>query len=122
MSRGESVVPETWKSRLRDSSRIDYARSAASINGRLRPEGSPNHSANVTEQCDKDGNPVFSFEPITDYIECLFVGRLNIESLMGDGIAKHIYESWLAEGGELAALLSDPRTYKEAMKQPDAEQ
>ena len=41
---------------------------------------------------------------------------------MGDGVAKHIYESWLAEGGELAALLSDPRTYKEAMKQPDAEQ
>ena len=40
---------------------------------------------------------------------------------MGDGIAKHTYESWLAEGGELAALLSDPGTCKEAMKQPDAE-
>ena len=41
---------------------------------------------------------------------------------MGDGIAKHINESWLAEGGELAALLSDPRAYKEVMKRPDAEQ
>ena len=41
---------------------------------------------------------------------------------MGDGIAKHIYESWLVEGGELAALLSDPRTNKEVMIQPDGEQ
>ena len=41
---------------------------------------------------------------------------------MGDGVAKHIYESWLVDGGELAALLSDPRTYKEAMKRPDAKQ
>ena len=66
-----------------------------------------------------DGNPIFSFEQLTDYLECHFAGLLNLETLMGDGIAKHIYESWLAEGGELAALLSDPRSNKEAMKQPD---
>ena len=41
---------------------------------------------------------------------------------MGDGIANQIYESWLVKGGELTALLSDPRTYKEATKQPDTEQ
>ena len=79
-------------------------------------------SHSLAEPCDKDGNPVFSFEPITDYLECHFAGLLNLEALMGDGIAKHIYSSWLAEGGKPAALLSDPRTYKEAMKQPDAEQ
>ena len=103
-SEGEVEVPETWKTRLRDSGRIDYARSAESINSRSRSSRGPVHTANVTEACDKDGNPVFSFEPITDYIECHFAGLLNLESLMGDGIAKHIYESWLAEGGELAAL------------------
>ena len=60
----------------------------------------------MSEACDKDGNPIFSFEPITDYLECHFASMLNLESLMGDGIAKNIYESWLAEGRELAALLS----------------
>ena len=33
-SRGESVFPEMWKSRLRYSSRIDYARTAERINKR----------------------------------------------------------------------------------------
>ena len=31
-------------------------------------------------------------------------------------------ECFVAEVGELGALLADPRTYKEAMKRPDAEQ
>ena len=54
---------------------------------------SSNHTANVTETCDKDGNAVFSFAPITDYLECHCAGLLNLESLIGDRIAKHIYES-----------------------------
>ena len=49
------------------------------------------HNAGVVETCDKDGNPVFSFEPIMDYIECHFAGLLNLEALMEDEIAKHIY-------------------------------
>ena len=80
MSPGERKVPGSWKSRLRNSSRIDYSRSAASINGRFRPEGCSSHTANVTEACDKDGNSVFSFEHITDYLEYHFAGLLNLES------------------------------------------
>ena len=76
----------------------------------------------MSEACDKDGNPEFLFKSINDYLECHFAGLLNLESLIGHGIAKRIYESWLAEGRELAALLSDPRTYKDATKRPDAEQ
>ena len=34
---------------------------------------------------------------------------------MGVGIAKHIYESWVGEGEELAALLFHSRMYKEVM-------
>ena len=51
------------------------------------------HNASVAEACDNYGDPVFSFEPITDYFECHFAGLLNLEALTGDGIAKHIYES-----------------------------
>ena len=61
-------------------------------------------------------------ESVIDYFERHFAGLLNLEALVGDEIAKHIHESWLVEGGELAALLSDPRTYKEAIQQRDAEQ
>ena len=39
---------------------------------------------------------------------------------MGDPIASHLYKCFMAEVGELGALLADPRTYKEAMKVPDA--
>ena len=41
---------------------------------------------------------------------------------MGDPIASHLYKCFMAEVGELGALLADPRTYKEAMKIPDAKQ
>ena len=41
---------------------------------------------------------------------------------MGDLIASHMYECFMAEVGELGALLADPQTYKEAMKMPDAKQ
>ena len=61
MSPGESEVPGARKSRLRDSSRIDYSRSTASLNGQLRSEWGSNYTANIVEECDKDGNPVFSF-------------------------------------------------------------
>ena len=43
------------------------------------PEGGSSHNANVTEACDKDGNPEFSCEPITDYLECHFADLLNLE-------------------------------------------
>ena len=91
--RGKNGVPGTRKSRLRDSGRIHYARSSASINGQLRSERVSSYIANVTEACYKVGNPLFSFESINNYLECHFAGLLNSESLMGDGIAKHIYES-----------------------------
>ena len=39
------------------------------------------------EMSDLDGNPVFEFGPITDYIECHFSGLLNLEAMMDDGIA-----------------------------------
>ena len=38
---------------------------------------------------------------------------------MVDPIAKHVYECFKAEVGELRALLADPHTYKVAMKVPD---
>ena len=41
---------------------------------------------------------------------------------MGDPIAAHMYEYFMAEVGELGALQADPRTYTEAMKMPDAKQ
>ena len=47
---GEGVrVPGTRKSRLRDTSRIDYARSAANINCRLRSKGVSSHTAIKTK-------------------------------------------------------------------------
>ena len=52
----------------------------------------------------------------------LLYGELNLEALMGNPIATHMYECFMAEIGELGALLADPRTYKEAMKMPDARQ
>ena len=58
----------------------------------------------------------------TDYIERHYAGELNLEAQMGDPIASHMYECFMAEIGELGALLADPRTYKEAMKIPDAKQ
>ena len=42
LSQGESVVSGAWKSRLKDPCRIDYSRSAAVINGRLRSESECN--------------------------------------------------------------------------------
>ena len=33
-----------------------------------------------------------------------------------------LYKCFMSEVGELGALLADPRTYKEAMKMPDAMQ
>ena len=46
----------------------------------------------------------------------------DLEPLNGDSIASHMYECFVAEVGELGALLADPRTYKEAMKLPDTKQ
>ena len=41
---------------------------------------------------------------------------------MGDPIVSLMYACFMAEIGELGALLADPCTYKEAMKMPDAKQ
>ena len=49
-------------------------------------------------------------------------GGLNLEALMGDPIARHMYGCFMSEVGGLGALLANPRTYKEAMKMPDAKQ
>ena len=34
---------------------------------------------------------------ILDYLKCRFAGLLNLEVMMGDGVAKYIYESGLVE-------------------------
>ena len=54
---------------------------------------------------------LYIFNSVTDYIECRYMGDLNLEALMGDPIAGHIYECFMTEVGELGALLADPRTY-----------
>ena len=41
---------------------------------------------------------------------------------MGGSIASHMYKYFLAEVGNLGALLADPLTYIEAVKMPDAKQ
>ena len=41
---------------------------------------------------------------------------------MGYPIASHMYECFMAEVGELGALLVDPRTYKEAIMMLDAKE
>ena len=62
------------------------------------------------------------FKSVTDYIECHSTEELNPEALIGDPIAKHLYGCFMAEVGELGALLADPRADKEAMKMSDANQ
>ena len=121
---GRCKASGTWQSRLRDSTRIDYSRSRR-INknvGALAGAREHIHTAATAEEVDLDGNPLYMFKSVTDYIECHYTGELNLEALMGDPIASHMYECFMAEVGELGALLADPRTYREAMKMPDAKQ
>ena len=113
-----------WKSRLRDFTRIDYARSR-SINkdaGALAGAREVIHTAAIAEEVDLDGNPLHIFKSVTDYIECHYTGELNVEALMGDPITNHMYECFVVKVGELGTLLADPRTYKDAMKIPDDKQ
>ena len=119
---GKATAPGEWKSRLRDSTRIDYAksRSISKDAGAGEAEAAIHTAANV--ECDVEGNPLHIFKFVTDYIECHFTGELNIEAVMGDPIASHINECFVAEVGEQGALLADPRTYKEAIRMPDAKQ
>ena len=48
--------------------------------------------------------------------------ELNLEVLMRDPKASHMYEGFMMEVGELGALLADPHTDKEVTKTPDAKQ
>ena len=48
---------------------------------------------------------------MTDSIECHYVGELSL-----------VYENFIAEVGKLGAVLTDPRTYQEAMGMPDPKQ
>ena len=81
---GKVTAPGEWKSRLRDSTRIDYAKSR-SINkdAGAGGAGAAIHTAAQVE-CDVEGNPLHIFKSVTDYIECHYTGELNIEALMGD--------------------------------------
>ena len=49
-------------------------------------------------------------------------GVLNLDALMRDPIAyhMHMYECWMAELGELGALIADPRTYMTAINMSHA--
>ena len=38
-------------------------------------------------KCDIEGHSLYVFESVTDYIECHYMGELNLEALMGDPIA-----------------------------------
>lgn len=61
MSLGEREVLGTCKSRPIEYCRVGYARSSASINGRLGSRRGSSDNADVTEACEKGGNPVFPF-------------------------------------------------------------
>ena len=54
---------KTWNSRLIDSSRIDYARSADRINNRRGDKKGDSLGANKAEMSDKDGNPYSNSVP-----------------------------------------------------------
>ena len=56
------------------------------------------------------------FKSVADYIECHCTGELNLESLMRDPIADHMNGGFMAEVGNLGALLADPRACNEAIK------
>ena len=114
-------APGTWRSRLWDSTRIDHARFRR-INKEAQALAGAHdvHTATTAEDVDLDGNPSHTFSSVTNYIECHYKGELNLEALMGDPIARHMYESFMAEVDKLGALLADPCTYKEAGKMPDA--
>ena len=66
-----------------------------------------------------EGDPFLIFKSVTDYIECHYTGELNLEVLMSDPIASHMYECFMAEVGKLGSLQADPRNYEETMKMPD---
>ena len=86
------------------------------------PLGGVVHTTANAEECDIEGNPLYIFESVTDYIGCHYMEKLNLEARMGGPIAKLAHESFMAEVRKLGALLADLRTYKEAMKKPDAKQ
>ena len=112
-------VPGEYKSRLKDSTRIDYARSRSkNKDAGAGGAGAAIHTAATTETCDIEVNPLHIFKSVTDYIECH-----QVESGGTDGRShsSHMYECFMAaEVDELGALLAATRTYKEAMKMPDA--
>ena len=64
------------------------------------------HTAGTAEEVDLDGNTLHIFKSITDYIKCHYKEELNLETLMGDPIASHMYECFMAAVGELGALLA----------------
>ena len=51
-----------------------------------------------------------------------YMGKLNLEALLVGPIAKHVYECFMAEVGELGALLAYSLTYNKGMKVRYAEQ
>ena len=54
-------------------------------------------AATSTQECDIEGNPFHIFKSVTDFIGCHYTGELNLEALMGDPIASHMYECFMAE-------------------------
>ena len=78
------------------------------------------HTAAIAEEVDIDGNPLNIFKSVTNYIECQYMEERNLEALMGDPVASHLHECFMAEVGEPGALLVDPHIYKEVTKMPDA--
>ena len=73
------------------------------------------HTAVTAGTVDLGSNPLHILKSVTDYNKCHYTGELKLKPLIGYPIANHMYECFMAEVG-------DPRTYKEAMKIPDAKQ
>ena len=76
MTPGRVQAPGNWKSRLRDSTCIGYARSRSINKDAVALAGAREAilTAAIAEEIDMDCNPLHIFESVADYIECHYTG------------------------------------------------